>query len=413
MAQKRIKTKVQGVRYREHATRKHGLQLDRYYFIRYRVNGTYKEEGLGWASEGWTVAKAADTLAELKRNARTGEGEITLAEKRAKAEALKQAELDRLRAEQEAAEIAKKRNITFQTFFENEYLPIQTTHKGRDTWIKECQHGKNWIFPIIGNVPLKDVSSFHIERIKKALLDAGRTPRTIQYCFATIRQTWNHARRIGIVSGDCPTRNVKIPKFDNKRQRYLSPVECDKLLEALGKRSDVTYRMALLSLDAGLRFSEIAGLQWQNVDLVRETLALMDTKSGRNRTVYMTDRVKAMLAGMPKAAPDALVFPDQNGNRIKHISKTFDEVVADLGLNHGIDDDRLKCVFHSLRHTHASRLLESGADIYRVKELLGHANVTTTERYSHVTADRLRSAIKNMERINNSGKVIPMIGWAG
>jgi site-specific recombinase XerD len=192
----------------------------------------------------------------------------------------------------------------------------------------------------------------------------------------------------------------------------LTPAECDLLLAELKKRSDTVYRLALLSLDTGMRFSEIAGLQWQNIDLVRETLALMDTKSGKNRMVYMTDRIKAMLSEMPKAAPEMLVFPDRNGNRMKHISKTFDDVVADMLLNKGIDDDRLKCVFHSLRHTHASRLLESGADIYRVKELLGHANVTTTERYSHVTADRLRSAIKDMERMNNQGKVIPIKGRA-
>ena len=299
-------------------------------------------------------------------------------------------------------------NIEFKTFFENDYLPIQKTHKDRDTWIKEEQHGTNWIFPIIGNIPIKNVSSFHIERIKKNLLDAGRAPRTIQYCFATIRQTWNHARRSGVVSGDSPTMNVKIPKFDNKRQRYLTPCECDSLLEELERRSETTYQIALLSLDTGMRFSEIAGLQWQTIDIIRELISVMDTKSGKNRTVYMTDRVKAMFSDIPKAGPDALVFPDRNGNPIKHISKTFDDVVATLGLNTGIDDDRLKCVFHSLRHTHASRLLESGADIYRVKELLGHANVTTTERYSHVTADRLRSAIKDMERMNNQSNVVPM-----
>ena len=62
---KRIKTKVQGVRYREHETRKHGLQPDKYFTIRYRVDGKEKEEGLGWASEGWTVARAADTIADL------------------------------------------------------------------------------------------------------------------------------------------------------------------------------------------------------------------------------------------------------------------------------------------------------------------------------------------------------------
>lgn len=188
----------------------------------------------------------------------------------------------------------------------------------------------------------------------------------------------------------------------------MTPAECDSLLEELKKHSATTYQMALISLDAGARFSEIAGLQWQNVDCVRETLALMDTKSGKNRTVYMTERIKGLFSGMPKCGPDALVFPDRNRNQIKHISKTFDEAVVTLGLNTGIDDDRLKCVFHSLRHTHASRLLESGADIYRVKELLGHANVTTTERYSHVTADRLRSAIKDMERMNNQSNVVPM-----
>jgi site-specific recombinase XerD len=360
-----------------------------------------------------TVELALEILAELKANRRTGAGPQTLAEKRAKAEAEKQAELDRQRAEQERQEAERKANITFREYFENHYLPIQQTHKGKDTWIKEVQHVKNWINPVIGSVPLKDVCAFHIERIKKSLLDAGRTPRTIQYCFATIRQTWNHARRAGVVSGDSPTRSVKIPRFDNRRQRYLTPSECDALLEELQKRSETTFRMALISLDGGLRFGEISKLQWQDVDLVRETLLLMDTKSGRNRTVYLTDRVKQMLAGMPKGEPDSLLFPDRNGKRIKHISKTFDEVVEDLGLNKGIDDDRLKCCFHSLRHTHASRLLEAGVDLYRVKELLGHANVTTTERYSHVTADRLRSAIKDLERMNSIGKVIPMKGRAG
>jgi site-specific recombinase XerD len=395
-----------GIRIREHDTRKHGIRFDRYFSVYFKVNGKMVEQYLGWASEGWTLEKAQTTINELKQNYKMAAGPVTLKEKRVIEDARKAAEdHERTRIETE--------NVTFKTFFENEYLPTQKTHKGRDTWIKEEQHGVNWISPVVGNIPIKDVSSFHIERIKKNLLDAGRSPRTIQYCFATFRQTWNHARRAGIVTGDSPTRNVKIPKFDNKRQRYLAPAECDSLLEELKKHSETTYYMSLLSLDAGLRFSEIAGLQWQNVDLVRETLALMDTKSGKNRTVYMTDRIKAMFSGMPKAGPDALVFPDRNGNRIKHISKTFDEVVTTLGLNQGIDDDRLKCVFHSLRHTHASRLLESGADIYRVKELLGHANVTTTERYSHVTADRLRSAIKDMERMNNQSNVIPMTGRAG
>ncbi|MEI6258730.1 MAG: tyrosine-type recombinase/integrase [Deltaproteobacteria bacterium] len=388
------------VRFREHKQRRHGIGKDKYFVIRHQFNGRRYDEPLGWASEGMSAKKAFLILAELKQNQATSTPPFTLKEKLS----IEHARRDSKEREKIQIEAA---NITFKSFFENEYLPIQKTHKGRDTWIKEEQHGTNWIFPVVGNIPLKDISSFHIERIKKNLLDAGRSPRTIQYCFATIRQTWNHARRAGVVSGDSPTMNVKIPKFDNIRQRYLTPTECDNLLDELQKRSATTHQMAVISLDTGMRFSEIAGLQWQNIDIIRESISVMDTKSGKNRTVYMTGRVKSVFYDISKSGPDALVFPGRNGNKIKHISKTFDDVVANLGLNTGIDDNRLKCIFHSLRHTHASRLLESGADIYRVKELLGHANVTTTERYSHVTADRLRSAIKDMEKMNNLSKTIP------
>jgi site-specific recombinase XerD len=115
----------------------------------------------------------------------------------------------------------------------------------------------------------------------------------------------------------------------------------------------------------------------------------------------MTERVKAILSGMPKGAPDVLVFPGKHGGQMTEIGDAFKKAVDDLKLNQSISDDRLKCVFHSLRHTHASRLLEAGTDIYLVKTLLGHRNIATTERYLHVRADSLRDAIKEMERKNN------------
>mgnify|MGYP000971734166 FL=1 len=82
MAGQWIKTKSVGVRYRQHPTRKHGVNFDRYFTIRYKVNGLEKSEGLGWASEGWTEKKAAAILAELKANQTMGLGPATLTEKR-------------------------------------------------------------------------------------------------------------------------------------------------------------------------------------------------------------------------------------------------------------------------------------------------------------------------------------------
>mgnify|MGYP001445124239 FL=1 len=74
-----IKTNFPGVRYREHDSRKHGKVKDRYYTIRYKIDGKDKEEVIGWASEGWTSAKAYERFKELKENRRDGEGPRTLA----------------------------------------------------------------------------------------------------------------------------------------------------------------------------------------------------------------------------------------------------------------------------------------------------------------------------------------------
>ena len=67
-----------GVRYRKHASRKHGVRLDRYYTLRFSIAGKQVEEALGWASEGWTVEKAQEKLAELRKAKRTGQGPATL-----------------------------------------------------------------------------------------------------------------------------------------------------------------------------------------------------------------------------------------------------------------------------------------------------------------------------------------------
>ena len=166
----------------------------------------------------------------------------------------------------------------------------------------------------------------------------------------------------------------------------------------------------LLSVKHGMRFSEIANLEWQDVNIYAESLFLRDTKSGRNRTVFMTSRVKDLFQKMVFGKPDDLVFPNRDGKRMKHISKTFDETVEKLGLNRGITDSRYKAVYHSLRHTHASRLLESGVDIYHVKELLGHQSIQTTERYTHTRDETLINAVKRMEeKIINPQKSNPVI----
>ena len=75
-------TRYKGVRYREHHSRKWSRKPDQYFFIRYSIDGKQKEEGLGWASEGWDAERANAILSELKEAKRTGAGAVSLEEKR-------------------------------------------------------------------------------------------------------------------------------------------------------------------------------------------------------------------------------------------------------------------------------------------------------------------------------------------
>lgn len=392
------KTKYPGVRFREHETRKHGIGKDRYFAIRYQRDGVRREEGLGWSSEGWTAEKAAVELSELKKNYLLATGRpTTLEEKR---------RLERERQERERAEKArlKKESMTFGDYFEKVYYPVSQTSKKPESYKKENQHFKLWIYPILGNVPLKDITAFAVEKVKKRLLVAGKSPRLIQYVLGTIRQVWNQARRDKFAMGDSPTREVKLPKFDNRRQRFLSHEEAGRLLADLESRDFRVYQMALISLHCGLRAKEIFSLHWQDIDTDRGLILITDSKS-RNRTAFMTGKVKNMFLKMNRQGPEDLVFLNNAGRRLTAMSERFKVATDALEFNKGVSDRRQRVCFHTLRHTFASWHVERGTDLYVVKKLLGHSNIGMTERYSHLSQGTLQNAVKGFEKSLNEAKL--------
>jgi integrase len=250
-----------------------------------------------------------------------------------------------------------------------------------------------------------------MEKIKKDMIDAGKAPRSIQYALAVARQVINHAIRNEIFSGDNPASKVSRPKVDNKRLRFLSHEEADLLLDNLLKRSQQLHDMALLSLHCGPRAGEIFDLTWGCVDLDRDSIVFLDTKSGKNRTVYMTNEVKKMLLSKIRKKPTDLVFIDRKGAKIKEVSNAFGRAVKDLRFNDGIEDPRLKVYFHTLRHTYASWMVQNGESLYTVKELMGHSTLAMTERYSHLAKDNLKNAVKRFEdrlQTETQGKIIDL-----
>lgn len=389
MARHYIKTAFVGVRYREHESRKHGVRPDRYFFVRYKLDGKDKEEGLGWSSQGWTAQKAAEKLAKLKEAQRTGEGAITLAEKRQRASAVRHAEA-------EARAVEERENITLAQAWEK-YLPVAQANKAAHTAYAEEAAYRLWLSPTLAGKPLRDIKPIHLERIKKTMTEAGRSAQTIRHVLAALRQVFNFAKRHGLYAGDNPVSLVKKPSADARRLRFLTHDEADRLLAALAERESNVHDMALLALHCGLRAGEIFSLTWGDVDMERGVLILRDTKSGKTRAAYMTEAVAAMLGAMERRGHNDLVFLSANGGRIVQITETFNRVVAALGFNNGVTDPRQKVVFHTLRHTFASWLVEQSVDLYSVKELMGHGTLAMTERYSHLSPDKLRRAVKTLE----------------
>lgn len=384
-----LSTKHKGLRYRDHENRKHGVKRDRFYQYRQMVKGKRVEESFGWLSEGWTEERCLIEIAKLKQARVTGEGPVTLKEKREKAEAKrKQAERDR---------------ITFNEMW-SQYIVQAKADRGEKALRIEEGIFKNWIRPAIGEKALRDVAPIHLEKLKSVMAKNGKSPRTIRYILAIIRQVFNYAKRNDMFSGDNPTAKVKKPTTDNRRVRFLSHDEAQSLLNELKTRSDQVYEMTLLSLHTGMRAGEIFCLTWGNVDFNRGIITLLDTKNGKTRSAFMTEAVKDMLIAKSQEGYELkdLVFPGRGGVKRKQMTETFNHAVEKVGLNAGISDPRQKVVFHTLRHTFASWLVENGTDLYTVKELLGHSDFKMTSRYAHLGENSLQAAVKSLEGTLNT-----------
>lgn len=400
------KTTFLGVRFREHKTRKHGVRLDRCFSIRYKLDGKDKEEVAGWASEGMSAEKAFKLLSTIRDNIRLGIEPRSLA-------AWRQANEELAKENLKARRRKEKEQVTFSEFWESDYLPgAEATKTAKSVYAEKGLYSK-WIAPAIGDLPLQKLDTAKVEALALHAQKAGKSAGTVRYMLAVISQVWNAAAVRGIVQGDSPTRRVKKPRQDNRRMRFLSREEARTLLEALAKKSQSVHDEALLSLLCGLRAGEIYALTWGDIDMDNEIVHIRDPKNKRDRHAFLTQETKQMFERRYKGqSKNAFVFPATNGEQRKWVSDTFARVVDEIGLNNTgefatnekgeqvplkITDARQKVVFHSLRHTFASWLVQRGTPLYTVAELLGHSTLEMTRRYSHLAPDSLRKAALGLQ----------------
>ncbi len=382
--------KTPGIRYREHSIRKHGRQKDRYFTIRYMLNQKRKEEGIGWASEGWTEQKANEILCILKENIRLGRQPQTLATMRKLNE-----EVNKETKKEQIAKISEV--ITLQEIFDR-FIVIYKTEATEKTSRRVNGLYQNWIAEKLGNKKLIDIT---VNDIQTIITEALQTisPRSVDYIKSTLHLLFNYAKKHDLYFKDNPAGKVKVKLKDNKRNRFLTKEEARILLDSLMKRSVDLHDMALLSLYAGLRAGEIFNLKWERIIWNVDRISIADPKNGEGRMEPMHPIVKKMLLVRYEKEQTGYIFKSRNGDKIKDLSNTFQRTVDQLGFNDRITDPRQKVVFHTLRHTYASWLVMSGVDLYTTQKLMGHKSNQMTQRYAHLAPGYLEKAVNSLESI--------------
>lgn len=400
MAVKWVNTQYPSVRYYEHGTRRtRNGQADKYFAIRYYVNGKRKEEGIGWASEGWNPEKAHKLLSEIKEGIRTGKGPQSLAEQRQREEALREEKQAQKAREQLA-------DMTLEEFFRKVYMPRAKREKR--SWLTDEQRITKAVNPALGHMPLRAVRREDVQAFVDKLADEGAAPATVKQYMGIVRRAFNMATETLIDGttplfvGQNPAKALRLPAIHNSRERYLQEDEASRLVEAAGKlRSPDLHDAIILSLNTGLRLGELMRLRWVDVDIKGAIVTVPDEDKRKpggkvplNSEALAVFRCRRECIG---GEAGGRVFPPIAGGAVRNnLSEMFRKLADDLGLNTGIADKRHKVVFHSLRHTFASWLALAGTDIYRIKTLMRHKSISMTMRYAHLIPDATREAVHKL-----------------
>jgi integrase/recombinase XerD len=242
--------------------------------------------------------------------------------------------------------------------------------------------------------PIADLGVEELERWLAALRAEGLAASTIARRTAAARAFFKHQQLLG-VRADNPAAALQTPKRTRRLPRTLSASEAERLIDAAQGVSPRAMRdRALVELlyGAGLRVSEALALAKASVDL-DERLVRVVGKGGKERLVPLgrpaAEAVRRYLAlGRPhldrRHRPD--LFLNARGGALTRAGAFL--ILRRLAEKAGLDASRIHP--HLLRHSFATHLLEGGADLRSVQEMLGHADLGTTELYTHVTDRRRR-----------------------
>lgn len=245
-----------------------------------------------------------------------------------------------------------------------------------------------------GIVSLQQTNRMHIQEFMLELRNQGKATATLSRCVASIRAFYNFLVQERMVDHD-PVVYVRSPKIERKLPHVLTVDEVNALLAmpdlstGMGLRDKAMFELLYAT---GIRVSELISLDVSDVNLSASFLQCMG-KGSKERIIPLGRLARhAIMEYTLRARYSLLRYPDEPTLFVNHLGdrltrQGFWKIIKKYAKMAGITQDITP---HTLRHSFATHLLENGADLRAVQEMLGHADISTTQIYTHVTTIRLK-----------------------
>ena len=243
------------------------------------------------------------------------------------------------------------------------------------------------------NIKVKDIKNSDIKDYLAFIKKGETSDRTLAHNVSVIRTFYKFLLTLKVIERN-PTEFLELPKLRKKLPTVLSKEEVEKLLD-IDLTDCYSYRnKAMLELlySTGLRVSELVNLELNNIDLENCTLKTIG-KGNKERIIpisdyalyYIEKYINEYRGSMLKKGVNNYVFINNHGNVMTR--QGFFKIIKKLANEKGI---KTPISPHTLRHSFATHLLDYGADLRSIQEMLGHSNLSTTQIYTHVSSEHLK-----------------------
>lgn len=274
-------------------------------------------------------------------------------------------------------------DITCDKVFE-EYKKATTYHKAPDT----CKLDNMRIASFLEWSGISKLNQITDKRLQDYLnhriLTDKITLQTANHHITIIKTFLNFGVKRKFIPEN-PIKQFKKYKIPKNPPKFLTKDETEKLLKKA--KATPLYPLILTGLYTGMRRNELFNLDWQDIDFARDIITVRNkddftTKSKNFRTIPLNNALKAVL--LPRRKANGRCFDITNERRI------FRRLIKDTGVKGEVG-------YHILRHTFASHLAMQGVDLTTIASILGHADISTTLIYAHLTKDHIKSAVEKLD----------------